>query len=319
MDPNKVEPLNLEKLRLKTAGQLKDNERTFIKEHAAELTDEDKEAYSVFLDTAPDAGGGEGQPSAGAADAGASAGSGGDAGGGGNEGGNPAANGTPSEAQPAYVFKTEEEAQNFVKKQIAQDKQAAIDAAATPAEKKWVEDNWKPKDWNQGIQTAAEAAVAIMEEKQKKAAEAADAHNKRVEADWQALRTEAKLNDIKNDDGTVNTDALKVHDAIVEIGTKFGKKNFKDAYEVYMMVPTDKGGGYVVTPGETPPPTPSEAGAALAKQKADKIAAQKKAAAKLGGQNPGSAAQGGGGAGFKPAYEDLKLSRSKLIKRALAA
>lgn len=309
--------MDLDKLRLKTAGQLSTPEKEFVKQHVAELTDEDKDAYAIFLDSPADEGSGEGKPSVGAADAGGTPSGEGDAGGSADQGG-----GTPSGNQPAYVFKTEEDAQKFVKDQIAQnekDKQAAIDAAATPAEKKWVEDTWKPNNWNEGIKTAAEAAVQIMEDKQKKAVEAANEHNKRVEADWQALRTEAKLADLKNEDGTDNVEAIKVHDAIVAIGTKMGKKNFKDAYEVYMMIPTDKGGGYVVTPGETPPPTPSEAGAALAKQKADKIAAQKKAAAKIGGQNPGSPSQGGAGTGYKPTYDDLKLSRAKLIKRALQA
>lgn len=34
-------------------------------------------------------------------------------------------------------------------------------------EKKWVEDSWKPKDWNEAIRIAAEAAVEILEERQK--------------------------------------------------------------------------------------------------------------------------------------------------------
>lgn len=311
--------MELKDLLLKTAGQLKTEEREFIKQHVAELTDEDKDAYAVFLNSPADAGGSEGKPSAGAADAGGNSGGEGDAGGSADQGGGAA----PSN-QPAYVFKTEEDAQKFVKDQIAQnekDKQAAIDAAATPAEKKWVEDTWKPQTWNEGIKTAAEAAVVIMEEKQAKANKAAQEHNTRVEADWQALRTEHKLPDLRNDDGSANPEGLKLHDAIVDIGTKMGKTNFKDAYEVYMMIPVEKGGGYQAAVGTPTPPTPSEAGAALAKQKQDKMAQQKKVASQIGGQNPGGAAgQGTGGTGFKPTYEDLKTkSRAKLLKEALAA
>lgn len=320
-NPNNQPAYDINKLKLKTAGQLDDKEKDFIRQNVDKLDDEDKDAYDSFLNPPSDNGGSEGQPSAGAADAGGNPAGSSDAGGSGdqNNGAAPSA-GTPGD-QPAYTFKTEADAQAFVKAQIekdAKDKQAAIDAAATPAEKKFVEDNWRPNNWNEGIKVVKDAVKQELQEEAQAQQKKVEEHNARVEADWQALRTANSLPDMVNPDGTENADGRKLHDAIVDIGTKMGKKNFKDAYEVYMMVPTDKGGGYVLP--SNPNPTPSEAASALAKQKADKAKIQKDAAAKVGGQNPGSAGQSGGGAGFKPTYDDLKTnSRQKLIKRALAA
>jgi hypothetical protein len=295
--------MDLNKLRLKTASQLNDAERTFIREHSADLTDEDKSAYADFLTPSENAGEPENGGEAGAAGEGNVGTGEGEGASGGGETPTPAP--TPP-TEPSYQFKTEEEAKAFVQKTLAEEKQKAIDAATTPEEKKYVEENWKPKNWNEAFKTAAEAAADLVEQRQQAQAKKIEEHNKKVEAEWQALRTEHKLEDVTTEAG------LKIHNAIVDIGVKFGRKNFKDAYEAYMMIPKEKGGGYEVPV--------SDAAAVLAKQKADKLAEQKKVAAKVGGQNPGAGSVKGN-APLKPiSYEDMKTkSKSKLIKEALAS
>lgn len=295
--------MDLNELKLKMSSQLSDSEKDFIRQNSDKLNDEDKEAYADFLNVEPESNfetpengsesGGEEPPA-------------------------PVATPEPPvETPPAstgYQFKSEEEAQEFVRKEFERQKQAAVDAAKTPEEKKWVEDNWKPKNWNEGIKTAAEAAADIIEERQAARAKAIEDHNKAVEADWQNLRTEAKLPDIRNEDGTENPEGLKIHNAILDIGVKFGKKNWKDAYEVYKIVPVEHGGGYVSANGT--PPSTSEAAAILAKSKTD---AAKKAAAKLGGNNTGTEA-GKGNSPLKPlTYEEMKSkSSAKILREAIS-
>lgn len=309
MDPKQI--------KLKTVNELKDEDKSYIREHPDQFSDEDREAWK---DAFP-----EGAPVAETVEAG-------------DEGGNPeptpapspdpvqppagtpAPSSTPASTTPesGITFKNEEEAKEYMRKFFAEEKQKAFDAAKTPEEKKWVEDNWKPKSWNEGIKTAAEAAADIIEQRQVLRNKQIEEHNKKVEADWQTLRKENNLKDLTDPEGQ------KVHDAIVSIGVKFGKKNFKDAYEVYKMVPKEHGGGWEPTPAKpnpepqptpTPEITPSQAASVLAKQKSS---AQKAAAAKVGGQNPGTNASGGNSPIKEISYEDLKgKSNAKLLREAL--
>jgi len=317
MDPKQI--------KLKMASQLSEADKGYINEHPDQFSDEDRTAWSDVLGssgTAPAAvpeepGSGTPAPAASPTpptpESGTAPGTTPDPSGG-------ATPPTPTPAPAGFTFKNEDEAKNYVKKLFEEEKQKAIDAARTPEEKKWVEDNWKPKNWNEGIKTAAEAAADIIEQRQVLRAKQVEEHNKRVEADWQALRTEHKLKDIDDPEG------VKTHDAIIAIGTKFGKKNFKEAYEVYMMVPVEQGGGWKpkeATPATppadhpatpaTPPVTPSEAASVLAKSKA-----QKAAAAKIGGKSPDTTAAGGSSPINVPTYNDIHTkSRNKLLKEAL--
>lgn len=291
--------MDLEKVRWKTVSQLDDSEKEFLRQNADKLNDEEKDAFKDFLtpdnptppaDQTGKGEGGEGnnQGSQGAQDAG------GQAPASGAEGGQPTAPAT------GYQFKSEEEAAAFVKKQLDENekaKKAAIDAAATPAEKKWVEDNWKPKTWNEGIKTAAEAAVEIMENRQKEREKKANEARERAEKDWQALKTKYSLPELTTDEG------IKIHNQIVDIGLKHGKKNFQEAYDLWSIIPTDKGGGYKIPA--------SEAGAALAEQKKKQVAEQKKVAAKMGGGGgEGNQQPSGGGSLDTPDYKQLHEARS---------
>lgn len=301
-------------IKLKTVSQLNDTDKTYIREHPTEFTDEDRSAWAgAFNSSDEPAGGGEGTDPAPA--------------GTGDEPVDPPADPVdpaPTDPAPAaavdpttgFQFKNAEEAQEFVKKEFEKQKQAAVDAATTPEAKKYVEENWKPKNWQEGIKTAAEAAADIIQERQKEEAKRIQAHNAKVEVEWQDLRKAHKLKDITDPDGQ------KVHDAIIAIGTKYGKKNFKDAYEVYKTIPVEFGGAYKPKATEPAPADPAPADPAPAPAAAKTtVAAAKKVATKIGGQNSGNApAAGGSGVIKPPTYEDLQTkSKSKLIKEALAA
>lgn len=296
--------LNLDTVRLKMASELDEKEKAFIRENVNDLTDEDRDAYGEILrngDAAQEENETEidpGTPDTQTSESEASETS---------TTPEPTESTTPSR----YSFESEEEAAAFVRKQLEENekqKQAAIDAASTPAEKKWVEDNWKPKNWNEGIKTAAEAAADLVEERQRARAEAVDKQNQKIEADWQALRKENNLPDIRNEDGSVNEEGLAIHNSIVDLAKKHGKTNFKDAYDLWAIVPKDKGGGYEIPA--------SDAGAALAEERKRKANEAKNAAAKLGAQNQGAGSVKGSSS-LKPAtYEDLKKPQSKLIKEA---
>jgi hypothetical protein len=303
MDPKQI--------KLKLSSQLNDNDKQYIREHSDQFSDEDREAWKDALGSAGEAAAVV-EPETPAAPAAVE----------------PAAPVTPEPAaqpqtpQGGFTFANEDEAKAYVAKLFDAEKQKAIDAARTPEEKKYVEDTWKPKNWNESIKTTAEAAADILEQRQQLRNKQVEEHNKKVEADWQSLRTEHKLKDIDDAEG------LKVHDAIIAIGAKYGKKNFKDAYEAYLTIPAEFGGGYkpkTETPAPADPATPapaaaaptvttSEAAAILAKSKSE---AAKKAASKVGGNNPGTNAKPGN-AGIKPiSYEDLKKSPSKLLREAM--
>lgn len=311
---------DVKKIKLKTSDQLNAEDKKYITEHPTEFNDEDRTAWSDVLSSSSDAGqsGTAGEPStAGNSDLGT-----GD-GGGSSDAGTPTTDDPPTppaDATPqSPVFKTEEEARTFVRKEqerYEKEKKAAVDAAA-PADKKWVEENWKPKDWNEPIKLIKDAVKEELKADQDAAVKADNARRDAAQADWQKLRTENKLPDVINKDGSENQAGIDLQNRIVDIGRKFNKKNFKDAYEVFMMVPVEKGGGFKVEAGDPPPPPPPDPQADAAAKAKNDADARKKAATKVGGQTPGSSANKGNGV-IKPiAYEDLKKSRAKLLREAL--
>lgn len=314
---------DFEKARQKPAAWLNDDEKKVIRDNADKLNDEDKAAFASFLDTPDDAAGqGEGQ-SAGAADAGAGEGGGGGGEGAGAGSGDAGAGdaGAGDQGQPpAFSFKSEDDAKAFVLKlqqEQAAEKQRAIDAATTPEEKKWVEDNYKPKDWDEAYKKSAEYAVKLMEEKQEAREKQRQDNAKRAEADWQALIKEHKLTDVRNPDGTQNPEGVKVHDQIVEIGLKNGKKNFQEAYDLWSIIPEEKGGGYKIAAAAAGT-DPAE----IKKQQEDakkvQLNKQKDAAAKLGGQSPAGDGKPAAGALDTPDYATLHKARSarELMRKA---
>lgn len=290
--------MDLDTVRLKTASQLDDAEKAFIKDNVDKLTDEDKDAYADFLN--PESNEGESEDDS--SNQGFGDGSMGDNGEGGASDQSATDQGSEndnSSSNSTYAFKSKEEAAAFVKEQLEaneKEKQAAIDAARTPEEKKWVEDNWKPKNWNEGIKTAAEAAADLIEERQAAKEAKRQENAKRAEADWQTLRKEHSLPDVDTDEGA------KIHNQIIDIGIKHGKQNFQQAYELWAMIPVEKGGGYTIDP--------SQAGKTLAEQKAKQLSDQKKVAAKMSGQSQGTGKAGNQTPVEAPEYKDLKKAKS---------
>lgn len=295
--------MDLDQIRLKTSSQLDDNERDFIRENQDKLTDEDKDAYASFLnveetsgeeasETVQDSKGQE-VPSEEGEAAPVS----------------PVAPEPPTPPTDSFSFKSEEEAKEFIRKQSEENerqKQAAIDAAQSPEEKKWVEDNWKPKTWNEGIKTVKDIVKQELKEEQEE--ERVKAEGVRLAKEWDEIVAEKQLPNLSTNEGRA------IHDSVVRFGIAAKKQNFKDAYEVWEKVPKQFGGGL----DETVSPPADPVVQAQEEQKA-KAEAARKAASKLGGQNPGGPT--GGSRGSSPlksiSYEDLKKGRGKLIKEAL--
>jgi hypothetical protein len=310
--------MDLKDLLLKTSAELNDDEKKFVKENEDKLSDEDKDAYSDFLNVQPD-------------DAGVGTGAGdgsddGNKGGGtgeGGDGGNGAGDGTPApgaDDKPAYVFKTEEEAQKFVRDQIAKneaDKQAAIDAAKTPEEKRYVEDNWKPENWNKGLNTI----VATVKEELRQEAEA-KAEKEAIEYwtnQWNELSTAKNLPSLETQEGKL------LHTQVINLMRGYGKKTFAEGYELWEKVngvvnpvaPTDAGAGAGGGADDAAQKAKDDAKAA-ADAKAKVEADRKKAAAKVGGANAGTE-KPNNGTSVKPfaSYEEMKKTSSRGILKDL--
>lgn len=280
--------LNLDKLKLKTSGQLTDTEKDFVRQNVDKLNDEDKSAYADFLQVQEtpieenqpgeqDAAGSETPP----------------------EGGNGGETAKPP-VTPSFSFKSEEEAREFVRKQTEENeraKQAAIDKATTPEQKKYVEENWKPKDWDEGIRKTVEIAKKEIREEMEEARQ--KEIGVKLQKEWEDLAKEKKIPALTTKEGKT------IHDNIVKYGVAAGKQTFKEAYSVWERIPKEFGGG--LEPGAKPPVDPSEA--------AKVLAAQKKAASKIGGQNTGTKP---GDSGLKVSYADLHKARSteELLKKA---
>lgn len=280
--------MELKDLLLKTSPELSSQEKDFIKEHQAELGNEDLEAYADFL-TTPDA-----------------------------VGETPVETGevpseTPKETtvpaveteqvKPAFSFTSEEEAKEFVRKQTEENekqKQAAMDAAKTPEERKYIDENWKPENWLEAKkQLFGEFKEELAKEEQVKAEKAAV---KFWEDQWTELSKEKSLKPLNTEEGKT------VHNQIINIMRAYNLPTFKEGYDMREKFEA-------VRTGATPPPTPSEAGAALAKARGD---AQKKAATKVGAANAGEV-KPGNATGVKPfaSYEELKRASSRGILKDL--
>lgn len=285
--------MDLDKVKLKTVNQLSEDDKKLLNDNVDKLTDEDKTAYSSVLVS------GEGASEEGESSEGNDTNSQNQDGG--EDSSEAPASESKTEEPQAVAFKTEAEAKEFVRKELESQKQAAIDAATTPEEKKWVEDNWKPKDWNEGIKTAAEAAADIIEERQKEREKKGEENAKRLEKDWQSVRTTNKLPDRSTPEGK------EIHDSMVKLAVKYGKKSFSEVYELWSQTPKEFGGGY------------DPVGAAKKiedERKKTEVNDRKAAAARLTKQNPGAGSVKGSGS-LNITYEDIKKPRAKLLREAL--
>ena len=282
--------MDLDKLRLKTSDELNTDEKEFIKQNVDKLDDEDKEAYANFLVDQSES---EESPAAGTETPAAGEGSGGNAGAG-NGGSQPQ---TPP-ATGGYTFKNEDEAKAFVAKTLKEqkekeeaDKQKAIDAAKTPEEKKYVEDNWKPKDWNEALKVATKAAMDAIREETRNETAKQEETRKKFEEEWDGIVEKNKLPKRDTEEGT------KILRQVYEIGIKYHQPNFTTAYELWSSIPTDKGGGLDTGKGII-----------------SKNSAQRQAAARVAGNTP----SGQQGKTMSPkSYQELHgKSDSQLIREA---
>ncbi len=280
--------MDLDQLRLKTSEELNPDEKLFIKQNEDKLTDEDKDAYADFLGTTNDDSG-NGQDDSGQGADGDGAGDSGDSGSGDGSAGDV----TPP---PGLVFKDEDEAKAFVAKTVAEEqekqKQAAIDAAKTPEDKKYVEENWKPKDWNEGIKVAVQAALDAVEEKKVTETKVQEAARKAYEAEWDGIVTANNLPKRDTEEGK------KVLKAVYDVGVKYSQPTFTKAYELYKTLPTSAGGALEL--GEKGKSNPN-----------------RQAAGKVSGNTPN---QSNGNSIAPKTYQDLHgKTQSQLIRDALKA
>lgn len=216
---------DLDEIRLKTSEELNDEEKSFLKENVDKLTDEDKEAYAGFLTTKPEENSDDN----------------GDGAGNGEDGGGVGAGGKP----PApYVFKSEDEARSFVAKTVSEEqakqKQAAIDSARTPEEKLFVEKNWKPKDWNEGIKTIKDVVKQELKDEQAEETKKQETQRRAFESEWDGIVSANKLPKRDTEEGR------KVLKSVYDIGIKYNQPNFTKAYELYKAIPKSQGGGLEV-------------------------------------------------------------------------
>lgn len=271
------EPYELDKLLLRTADQLDDKERDFIKQNVDKLNDEDKEAYASFLtEEEPEA---PAQPET-PADP--------------EKPEEPEAPATPAtpEAPTTFTFKTEEEVKEFVKKQLEEEKRLEKEKAEKEKQaaegKRFVPDGYQPKDWNEAYKNTDEMIEKKLEEREQKRIA------KRLEDEWKDLSKEKNLPSLET------TEGKQIHDNIVKFGVAAGKQTFKEAYDVWATVPKSFGGGFDPEAKKEPTNEPSAE---------DKLKKQKQAASKVGGANDGTPARQPGGITL-PSYKQVKESKS---------
>lgn len=299
--------MDLDKLKLKTASQLLPAEKDFVRANVDKLNDEDKEAYASFLnpdDVTPE--GDEGADDSGQADDQSGEGGQPDESGDDGQGAAADAGGEGAPVTPtAFSFKSEEEAREWVKKVREEEdaaKQAAIDAATTPAEKKYVEDNWKPKSWNEAMTLAVKKAKEEIraEDEERRVKENYDKFDKQ----WTDLTKENNLPALTTVKGR------QIHNQIIGIMRGYGLTTFKAGYDKWKKI-EDPAAQSAVVSGE-------EGNAPVVDPAKQKMAAQKAAAAKVGGQNAGAGSIKGSASIKAPTSDDLRnKSVNKLIKEGL--
>lgn len=298
---------NIDEVKIKPAKWLDDGEKDFLRQNVDKLNDEDKAAYADFLTPDDDtAGTGDQNAAAGSSDDGNNNGGQGDQANanaaGDDQSGKDAgagANANPVNPDTGYQFKNEAEARAFVERTLQEkeaEKQKALDAAKTPEERRFVEDNFKPDNWNEGFKLAVKfAKEEIRAENAAEEKKVAD-NRKRLQTEWEDVAKVNSLPSLDTQEGRV------VHDQILKIAIAHGKTNFKDAHELWSMIPAEKGGGYKVDA--------STAGAALADAKKAQMSDQKKVAAKVGGQQPAGTQKSAAGSLDVPDYKTLHEARS---------
>lgn len=228
-----MDELDLDKVRLKTVEELESKEIEFLNANLDKLTDEDKDAYATILKVEDK--GDEGED-------------GDDKGSEGDDKGDDKGKGEEGDDKPkGFAFASEDEAKKYVADQIIEqqkkDRQAAIDAAKTPEEKKYVEENWKPKNWNEGIKVAVKAALDEVDERRKQETQKQEDQRKAFEKEWDGIVATNKLPKRETEDGK------KILKAVFDIGTKYGQPNFTKAYDLYTKIPESEGGGLKVGNG----------------------------------------------------------------------
>lgn len=278
--------MDLNALKLKTSQELNDDEKKFLIEHKNELDQYDVEAYSDFLNAPAEEATEEVAPEAVAE--------------------TPQAPAPAPEPEP-FAIKSEEEARELVRKELQSfeaEKAKAMAAARTPEEREHIDATWKPQDWLHarkvmGQEIKDELKAELRAEKEQ---EETDKAIKFWQDQWDEVAKEKNLKPLTTPEGK------KVHDEIVHTMRGYNIGTFKEGYELWEKIKVIQSGGQ-------PAPTPSEAGAALAKSK---MTAQKQAATKVGAANPGSV-KPVSTSGVKPfdTYEDLKKASSRGILKDL--
>lgn len=274
--------MDLDKLKLKTTTQLTPDEKLFIKENEDKLTDEDKDAYSDFLVETPaeenlDEGSEENDGS--------------------SEENTEGGENAESEQPKPLVFNTEDDAKKFVQETVnaltekqKQDRQVEIDAAKTPEEKRYVEENWKPKDWNEGIKTTVDATIKALDEREKTQKEEHDAQAQKFASEWDGI---VKANNLPKRGTKEGDEVLK---KVYDIGIKYKQPTFTDAFDLYNKLPVTQGGAFGSKSRNT---------------------SQREAASKVAGQTP---SDGVTKTAAPKSYQELKgKTPSQLMRDALKA
>lgn len=273
--------MDINALKLKTSPELSDQEKDYIKQNIDQLNDEDKAAYADFLPVEPEPEAVEVkeetvQPE-----------------------GKVETVVEEKQEDQSFAFKSEDDAKAFVErinKEQQTQKQAAIDAAATPEEKKYVEENWKPADWNEGFRKTVEIVKSELKAEADKKAE--DDAVKYWQDQWTDLSKEKQLKPLDDPEGR------KVHNQIINIMRAYGANTFKEGYEMWEKFETVRNAA---------PTTVIEP-----KTDKSKTDALKKAASKIGASSA-TEEKTKDTAGVKPfaSYEEMKKTSSRGILRGL--
>jgi hypothetical protein len=254
--------MDLEEVRWKLADELNENEKEFLNEHKEELNDAEKNAFKSFLETdeqTPDPVTLETKT---------------DEEENGEEEKDPeSAEGAEGGAEGPITFNTPAEREAWLQAEIAKRQPITpVKVEETPEDTKSpfeiAKESLKGKKYSDASEAYADF-VATLKTQADLESKAQQKVNEKFEAEYKEVAEANKLPDPSTEEGK------KIKDAITNIGVNNGKKNYREAYDLYTKIPEQFGGGFKVIDQ---------------KKKADdnkkQIEDQKKKAALMGGSTP---------------------------------
>lgn len=240
-----ADPLNLEEVRLMPVEDMGDEHKAFLKEHEADLNDDEKAAFQEFL--AVPAKEDEEEEHEGETEEDKTA----------REAKEAAEAGGVTETPP--VFKTKEEADAWVEDKIKEHDEAVAaqkkeeeEAAKAPPELKFFDPEWKPKNWNdfavqffKALVSKPELAKTITPIVREELANMSVSERREIEkinegfnTEMQEMFKEGLIPDPTSPEG------IKIDKQISLIGAQMKANNMREAYDRWAKTPLEFGGGY---------------------------------------------------------------------------